>query len=93
MINNNTLNNLLFNETALKILLELDSSEEIYTAVINKKIGCTFAHASYVIKFLQDKNILTFEKYNRTKLLILTDEGKQVIKLLKDLQIIFNRLN
>ncbi|MEM1535383.1 MAG: winged helix DNA-binding protein [Candidatus Pacearchaeota archaeon] len=73
---------------ALMLVTLLTDDKARYGSILAKKIDCTYSHAVKILKNLEKMKLVELEKKGRTKLVHLTQQGKQVaesIKKIKDL--------
>ncbi|MEM2932597.1 MAG: winged helix DNA-binding protein [Candidatus Pacearchaeota archaeon] len=77
----------IFRKKPALMLLTLYLDEKArYGSALAKKIDCTYSHAVKVLKNLEKMKLIVFEKKGRTKLVTLTNQGKQVAEAIKKIK-------
>ena len=80
------LENLLFHQKPLKILLGLKyAGGRSYTSLLAKYADCTYSHATFIIDKLVEQGVLQYEKKGRIKYVTLTEKGEEIVFLLEQL--------
>ncbi|MFQ6130116.1 MAG: hypothetical protein ACE5OT_04855 [Candidatus Hadarchaeaceae archaeon] len=78
------LDTLFLQEKPAKALLFVKGSKRpIYTTIVSKEIGATYAHTFNVLSKLEDLGLIHFERIGRIKLVILTELGKETAEALE----------
>jgi predicted transcriptional regulator len=69
------------------LLLQTISSNEgrIYSAMIAKKIDCSYAYIVKLIKSMNRLGLTAFENTKHKKIIRLTQKGKRIFKLLSEI--------
>lgn len=86
---NTKIQNLFLQERPAQILLTLSELKGPYISTIAKGADCTFAHASRTLKKMKKLGLVSFTREGRMKYVRLTEKGKRVAALLKDIKDIF----
>lgn len=68
-----------------RLLLSLNTEKKKYVSVLAKEIDCTYSHVVKLLTELERLGIADFDKKGRVKYVSLTDDGKEIAKLLEAL--------
>ncbi len=71
---------------ALMLVTLLTNDKIKYGSALAKKTDCTYSHAVKILKAFEKMGLITFEKKGRTKLVKLTNQGKQVAENIKKIK-------
>lgn len=72
------------NEAWIKILIAIQ--EDSYANELHKRIDVTYSHVSKILGQLQAQNLVTSRKSGRLKILLLTEEGRNIRSKLLEIQ-------
>ena len=81
----NGINRLILQDKPVNILLAIDNIEKPYTSTIIKEVDTTFSHATNLLSEMEKFGLIRFLKVGRVKYVELTDQGKKIVRLLKNL--------
>lgn len=85
-INENAANNLFIKEKPVKTLVHLKRSREpMYTSKLNQKVDTTYAHATKLVKKLEEENLLERQRKGRKKIIRLTEKGETLARNFENL--------
>ncbi len=68
---------------AIVLITLLTDERAKYGSILAKKTDCTYSHAVKILKNLEKLKIIEFEKKGRTKLIKLTNKGKEIAQYIK----------
>jgi len=78
----------------VKILMYLSKNDDLnYASSISKQADCTYSHAVKILKLLEKKGIIEFNKKGRLKTISLTSEGKEIANYLSKTMFLFDKLD
>lgn len=62
-----------------------DNDGRIYSAMVSKKIDCSYAYIVKLIKVMNKLSLTTFEGTKHKKMIRLTPKGKKIFRLLSEI--------
>ncbi len=80
-----TIRNLLLHDKPFMLLQTISNNDgRIYSAMMSKKIDCSYAYIVKLIKVMNKLGLTTFEETKHKKMIRLTPKGKKIFKLLSE---------
>lgn len=73
---------LLLRRKPTKLLISLNTEENKYVTVLAKEIDCTYSHVVKLLDIFAKIGIVRYKKEGRVKYVTLTEEGKEIAKIL-----------
>jgi DNA-binding MarR family transcriptional regulator len=74
-------------KTARNVLIFLYMNTDVYMHLIYRKLGITSGYIRVIIKMMIKEKLINFhEKYEYKKIIILTEKGKNMAKLLMEIE-------
>lgn len=77
--------NILLNPKTAELIVAVEAVKEPYGQKISKKTDTTYSHTCKTMNKLEEKDIVTKEKKGRKQVYQLTETGKQLAELYREL--------
>lgn len=72
-------------EKPVRILVKLQSPQEYYASALSTEIDATYSHTVKILQRMQEHELVEFEERGRKKIVTLTEKGKKIAEVLREL--------